>query len=167
MKVRIALLALAFFASAPFAAEPAKKAPSPAQLAQQEKMKTCNAEAGKKALKGDERKKFMSECLSAKKAEAAAPAAQAAPATPATPATPAAPAASQQDKMKTCNAEAAKQALKGDERKKFMSARFNDMIASNQHLSMAQQAELLDKAFLEWKGDYEQVDDICVVGLAV
>ena len=34
MKVRIALLALAFFASAPFAAEPAKKAPSPAQLAQ-------------------------------------------------------------------------------------------------------------------------------------
>ncbi len=55
----------------------------------------------------------------------------------------------------------------GPERKKFMSARFNDMIASNQHLSMAQQAELLDKAFLEWKGDYEQVDDICVVGLAV
>ena len=99
MKVRIALLALAFFASAPFAAEPAKKAPSPAQLAQQEKMKTCNAEAGKKALKGDERKKFMSECLSAK------------PAAPTT----------QQDKMKTCNAEAGKQALKGDERKKFMS----------------------------------------------
>ena len=122
MKVRIALLALAFFASAPFAAEPAKKAPSPAQLAQQEKMKTCNAEAGKKALKGDERKKFMSECLSAKKAEAAAPAAQAAPATPAAaPAAAAVPAASQQDKMKTCNAEAAKQALKGDERKKFMS----------------------------------------------
>ena len=37
MKVRIALLALAFFASTPFAAEPAKKEPSPAQLAQQEK----------------------------------------------------------------------------------------------------------------------------------
>ena len=30
---------------------------------QQNKMKTCNEEAGKKALKGDERKKFMSECL--------------------------------------------------------------------------------------------------------
>ena len=26
-------------------------------------MKTCNAEAGKQALQGDERKKFMSECL--------------------------------------------------------------------------------------------------------
>ena len=30
---------------------------------QQGKMKTCNAEAGKKALKGDERKAFMSTCL--------------------------------------------------------------------------------------------------------
>ena len=64
MKVRIALLALAFFASAPFAAEPAKKAPSPAQLAQQEKMKTCNADAGTKQLKGDERKTYMKSCLS-------------------------------------------------------------------------------------------------------
>ena len=26
-------------------------------------MKACNAEAGEKALKGDERKQFMSECL--------------------------------------------------------------------------------------------------------
>jgi hypothetical protein len=32
--------------------------------AQQEKMKSCNAEARTKALKGDERKKFMSACLS-------------------------------------------------------------------------------------------------------
>jgi hypothetical protein len=41
----------------------AKKERSPAQKAQQEKMKNCNAEAGKKELKGAERKKFMSECL--------------------------------------------------------------------------------------------------------
>ena len=40
--------------------------PVMADTAQQDKMKSCNAEAGKKALKGDERKKFMSECLSAK-----------------------------------------------------------------------------------------------------
>ncbi|MBI5436399.1 MAG: hypothetical protein HY937_04750 [Nitrosomonadales bacterium] len=31
--------------------------------AQQEKMKMCNRDAKKKALKGDERKKFMSGCL--------------------------------------------------------------------------------------------------------
>jgi hypothetical protein len=29
-------------------------------------MKTCNADAKTKELKGDERKKFMSECLKAK-----------------------------------------------------------------------------------------------------
>ena len=70
---------------------------------QQNKMSTCNAEAKTKELKGDERKKFMSECLSAKPApaeEAGNP---------------------QQNKMKTCNADAKTKDLKGDERKKFMS----------------------------------------------
>ena len=33
---------------------------------QQEKMKTCNADATTKALKGDERKTFMSDCLKKK-----------------------------------------------------------------------------------------------------
>lgn len=51
------------------AANAEKKTPSPAQKAQQEKMKTCNAEAGKQELKGDERKKFMSACLKAKPAQ--------------------------------------------------------------------------------------------------
>lgn len=55
----------------------------------------------------------------------------------------------------------------GPERKKFMSTRFNEMLAGSQHLPMAQQAELLDKAFMDWKGANEQMDDICVVGLAV
>jgi psiF repeat-containing protein len=34
------------------------------KTAQQEKMKACNKEAGEKKLAGDERKKFMSSCLS-------------------------------------------------------------------------------------------------------
>ena len=108
MKTTIAFVALALICGGALAADAEKKAPSPAQQAQQEKMKSCNAEAGTKALKGDERKKFMSDCLSAKPAAAAAPAAPAAPAT-------------QQDKMKSCNADAATKALKGDERKAFMS----------------------------------------------
>lgn len=70
---------------------------------QQEKMKTCNAEAKTKDLKGDERKAFMKSCLSAK------PAAEAS-----------APPSTQQEKMKTCNADAKVKALKGDERKTFM-----------------------------------------------
>ena len=38
---------------------PSGKAMTP----QQQKMKDCNAQAGQKALKGDERKTFMSTCL--------------------------------------------------------------------------------------------------------
>lgn len=82
------------------AAAEAKKAPSAAQLAQQEKMKSCNKDATAKALKGDERQAFMKDCLSGK---------------------PAATKGTQQDKMKTCNKDATAKALKGDERKKFMS----------------------------------------------
>jgi hypothetical protein len=63
-------------------------------------MASCNKEAGDK--KGDERKQFMSQCLSAK------------PAAPATDKKTA-----QQERMKTCNADAKDK--KGDERKKFMS----------------------------------------------
>ena len=38
--------------------------PAKAGGTQQIKMKSCNKEAGEKNLKGDERKKFMSTCLS-------------------------------------------------------------------------------------------------------
>ena len=67
MKVMIALVALSFATCGAFVADKEKKAPSPAQQAQQEKMKSCNAEAKTKALKGPERKTFMSGCLKAKK----------------------------------------------------------------------------------------------------
>jgi len=112
MKALIAIVALVFASSGVLAAEE-KKEPSGAQKAQQEKMTFCNAEAKTKALTGDERKQFMSNCL--KKAPAAA--------TPATsPEAVVAPAkTSQQDKMTECNAKAGSKALKGDERKAFMS----------------------------------------------
>ena len=64
MKGLSAGLALSFFALALVASPPAW-----AQASQQTKMKTCNAEAGEKALKGDERKAFMKSCLSAKPAK--------------------------------------------------------------------------------------------------
>ena len=90
-KLFVASLLLPFALSlggAAFAADPTP---------QQNKMKTCNADAAGK--KGDERKAFMKECLSAK------------PAAPA-------PKPTQQDKMKTCNADAT--GKKGDDRKAFM-----------------------------------------------
>lgn len=53
----IALLALA----APAAAH--ERQPSPAQQAQQERMRACNAEARARNLSGEERQRFMSPCL--------------------------------------------------------------------------------------------------------
>ena len=83
-----------------------------AKTTQQEKMKTCNADAKAKGLAGDERKTFMSTCLKGNDATAAATTA-AAPATTAK--------ATQQEKMKTCSADAKTKGLKGEERKTYMS----------------------------------------------
>jgi len=116
-KVLIFTFMFIFVASVAFAAQataPGKKAASPAQLAQQEKMKNCNKEAKEKALKGDERKVFMKKCLSGKTSSAPATTTATPPATAAAPPT-------QQEKMKACNKDAKDKALKGDERKKFMS----------------------------------------------
>jgi hypothetical protein len=93
--MRTILLVACLALAAPAFAEDAAKPATP----QQERMKACNADAGAKKLKGDERKAFMKECLSAK--------AQAKP--------------TQQDKMKQCNADAKTQNLSGDARRKFMS----------------------------------------------
>jgi hypothetical protein len=73
-----------------------------AQNAQQEKMKTCNAQAKTQSLSGDARKAFMKTCLSDQ--PAAAPKLNA-----------------QQQKMKQCNADAKTKGLSGAERKTFMS----------------------------------------------
>jgi psiF repeat len=49
----------------PFGASATNK-PAADPPAQQNRMKTCNAEAKAKSLKGDERKAFMSQCLKSK-----------------------------------------------------------------------------------------------------
>ena len=51
--------------------------------------------------------------------------------------------------------------------KKFKSKQFSDLLIENNNLSQKQQAETIDKTFLEWKGDLEQVDDICVIGIKI
>lgn len=93
MKKLLSLIAVSFVLSTGLSAV-AHAAGEPAKTAQQTKMGACNKEAEGK--KGDERKAFMKQCLSAK---AEAP-------------------TTQQSKMKTCNVEAKDK--KGDERKAFM-----------------------------------------------
>jgi hypothetical protein len=83
MLLTVALVGACAFAAAPTYA---------AENAQQERMKTCNSKAGD--MKGDERKKFMSECLSAEKKKS-------------------------DSKMGECNTKS--KGMKADERKKFMS----------------------------------------------
>jgi len=58
-------LAALFACGSAYAAD--SQTPSPAQKAQQDKMKACNDQAGDK--KGDDRKAFMKTCLSAKPAK--------------------------------------------------------------------------------------------------
>lgn len=98
-----ALIISSIFASFAFAADPTPANPAAPKTAQQEKMTTCNKQATGK--KGDDRKAYMKQCLSA---DAAATDGKA----------PSASQQAQRDKMKSCNTDA--QSMKGDERKKFM-----------------------------------------------
>jgi psiF repeat len=57
-------LALLSCAALPAAAETRpQREPSPAQLAQQERMRQCSATAKQRSLQGDPRKAFIKECL--------------------------------------------------------------------------------------------------------
>ena len=97
MRILLAALAATLLSTPAFAQDKDKS------TAQQDKMKSCNAQASKKGMKGDERKAFMSDCLSAdggKKDDQKMTA--------------------QQQKMKNCNAQASKKDMKGDDRQAFM-----------------------------------------------
>jgi hypothetical protein len=100
LRTVLTLPVLAALTAWPAAAQDAQKA----LTAPQERMKSCNAEAGAKALAGDARQRFMSDCLSA----------SAAPAQP--------PMTAQQERMESCNADAAAKNLSGDPRQRFMSS---------------------------------------------
>lgn len=65
MQKILGLAALGLTLSLGVAQAAEQKTPS-ATAGQQSRMKGCNAEAKTKALKGDERKAFMSECLKKK-----------------------------------------------------------------------------------------------------
>lgn len=91
----IAGVTLALASLGAHAADDAKPKKEPTQ--QQQRMKTCNADA--KGKTGDDRKAFMSSCLKGETASAPAM-------------------TEQQSKMKTCNADA--KGKTGDARKAFM-----------------------------------------------
>jgi len=55
----------------------------------------------------------------------------------------------------------------GPKGKKFKSKNLMELLLSIQHLSMADQKRELNQTFLNWKGDLEQVDDVCLLGVKV
>ena len=52
----------------------------------------------------------------------------------------------------------------GEKEKKYKSVNFKKLILSLQKSSMDKQKELLNKEFMRWKGDLQQIDDVCIIG---
>lgn len=55
----------------------------------------------------------------------------------------------------------------GSGRKKFKSLNFKKLLLSLQDEPLLEQKKLIEKAFEEWKGVNEQIDDICILGVKV
>ncbi len=55
----------------------------------------------------------------------------------------------------------------GPNGKKFKYKQFSDLLIKNNNLTQKQQADIINKAFCDWKGDLEQVDDVCVIGIKI
>ena len=53
----------------------------------------------------------------------------------------------------------------GPKSKKLNYSRFRELLLSLQKASFEMQQERLKKEFYDWKGNEEQVDDICVIGI--
>lgn len=55
----------------------------------------------------------------------------------------------------------------GPNGKKFKYKQFSDLLLKNNSLTMEAQAKIVYEAFSDWKGDKEQVDDVCVIGIKI
>ena len=55
----------------------------------------------------------------------------------------------------------------GEKGKKFMSKNLKELLATNSHLSMSQQKEILHKTFNNWVGNLEQIDDVTIIGVRI
>ena len=55
----------------------------------------------------------------------------------------------------------------GEKGKKFMVKRFHDILLGINKLNISDQRNELESQFNNWKGNYEQVDDVLVIGLKI
>ncbi len=55
----------------------------------------------------------------------------------------------------------------GSESKKFMVRKLRELLFSISHLPIAEQKEVLDKTFEDWKGTEQQIDDVLIWGIRI
>ena len=55
----------------------------------------------------------------------------------------------------------------GPRGKKFMHKQLKQLLLTISHVPMEEQKETLNTVLNDWKGDLEQVDDICVIGVKI
>ncbi len=55
----------------------------------------------------------------------------------------------------------------GDKGKKYKYKQLEDFLKMHSHLNMTEQRKLLSTEFTKWKGELEQVDDVCVIGIKI
>ncbi len=55
----------------------------------------------------------------------------------------------------------------GPKGKKFKYTQLKTLLLSIQHLSLQEQEEIIKQKFINWKGNLEQVDDVCLIGVKV
>ncbi|MBN8692361.1 MAG: SpoIIE family protein phosphatase [Bacteroidetes bacterium] len=55
----------------------------------------------------------------------------------------------------------------GPKGKKFKYKQLNEVLLSNHNKPLSEQKEILKHTFENWRGDLEQVDDVCVIGIKI
>ena len=55
----------------------------------------------------------------------------------------------------------------GDKGKKLKYATFKEMLLQNHQIPMSDQRTILKNSFEKWRGELEQVDDVCVIGVRI
>ena len=55
----------------------------------------------------------------------------------------------------------------GPKGKKYMSKNLKELLVANANLPMKEQKSILDKSFTNWVGNFEQVDDVTIIGVKI
>ena len=55
----------------------------------------------------------------------------------------------------------------GDNGKKLNTKQLNRILIDIQSLKMSEQKEVLNQKFMDWMGNLEQLDDVCIVGIRI